>query len=288
MTLEEIIPQRVGDPKCSRCRGVGVFLAEFVRGSQKEAIIPCSCVTEFCQSCPSQGQLPYLVYDEMSDSQIPCECHNARFLLRRMESLMETANIPSRYRFKFLNNIEIDNLQDEEMSFLIAHDWANDLIHRWKDPEFKPQGFYLWGGTGSGKSLLACVILNELIFRYNVKCKYAKVNKDFLNAIRNTYSKDGDNELTERSIEQEFLSADVLVLDDFGVQKDSDFNNMKLYDMIDSRYEAEKITLITSNSPLIDWRDKGLGRIYSRLCEMTKEIQLKCTDYRLKYQSRQL
>jgi len=82
----------------------------------------------------------------------------------------------------------------------------------------------------------------------------------------------------------EFADIDVLVIDDFGVQKDSDWVNSKLYDLIDSRYEKEKITLLTSNSPLSDWKEKGEGRVYSRLCEMTHEIKLECPDYRLKFQ----
>ncbi|HMZ59859.1 MAG TPA: DNA replication protein DnaC, partial [Leptospiraceae bacterium] len=43
------------------------------------------------------------------------------------------------------------------------------------------------------------------------------------------------------------------------------------------------LTLLTSNHNLKDWESKWEGRIYSRLCEMTKEIHLDCPDYRQKF-----
>ncbi|MCZ8157554.1 MAG: ATP-binding protein [Leptospira sp.] len=284
MNLSENITIRDGNPQCKNCGGVGFTLAEFVRGSRSGILTLCHCVGSGCNTCEAKGEAPYLVFDKSQDKMLPCVCHNARVHMKNFEFLVENANIPPRYRFQFLTTIDIgDTKNDPDLSFIVAHDWANELVHNFINPAFSPQGFYLWGGTGSGKTLLACVILNELIFRYGIKCKYAKVNKDFLSAIRDTYSKDSETHGQERFIERELANVDVLVIDDFGVQKDSEFSNQKLYDLIDGRYEQDKLTLLTSNHPLIDWKDRGQGRVYSRLMEMTKEIQLKCPDYRIKY-----
>jgi DNA replication protein DnaC len=283
MNLSDVFPFRHGNIKCSSCGGAGIVLDVNVRGLRSGALSLCHCISGDCNTCPAGGEPPYLVYDPEQDMQIPCLCHGARWELVQLEVLVAKAGIPPRYRFQFLQSIEIGDKQyDPELSFLVAHDWASELVHNWQNPNFIPKGFYLWGGTGSGKTLLACVILNELIFRYGIKCKYAKVNKDFLNAIKNTYQKDSETHGQEGFIERELATVDVLVIDDFGVQKDSEFNNMKLYDLIDSRYENEKLTLLTSNHPLKDWKEKGDGRIYSRLQEMTKELQLNCPDYRLR------
>lgn len=283
MNLSGVFSFRHGVLDCPYCGGAGIVLDENVRGSRSGLLSLCHCIAGDCGTCPAGGEPPYLVYDSEQDMQIPCLCQGARFELGRLEKLVAGAGIPPRYRFKFLQSIEIgDKDNDPELSFLIAHDWASELVHCWNDPNFIPKGFYLWGGTGSGKTLLACVILNELIFRHGIKCRYAKINKDFLDAIINTYKKDSDTHGQENAITKEFFDVDVLVIDDFGVQKDSDFNNRKLYDLIDNRYENEKLTLLTSNHPLEEWKKRGEGRLYSRLCEMTKEIQLKCPDYRLK------
>jgi DNA replication protein DnaC len=284
MNLSEIISLRDGSPNCKSCGGVGFTLLEHVRGSRAGVLSLCHCVGSDCNTCEAKGQAPYLVFDRSQDKMLPCLCHNARFSIRNFENLVEEANIPPRYRFQFLSTIDIgDSNPDPDLSFIVAHDWANELVHNWSNPAFSPQGFYLWGGTGSGKTLLACVILNELIFRYGIKCKYAKVNKDFLSAIRDTYQTDSETHGQERFIERELANVEVLIIDDFGVQKESEFSNRKLYDLIDSRYEQDKLTLLTSNHPLQEWKERGQGRIYSRLMEMTKEIQLKCPDYRMKF-----
>ncbi|GBF51099.1 DNA replication protein DnaC [Leptospira ryugenii] len=284
MILSEITSFRDGNPQCKTCGGVGFYLEEQVRGSRAGALSLCHCVGMECNTCEAKGQAPYLVYDKSQNTMIPCVCHNARFSIKKCERLVDQANIPPRYQFQFLSTIDLgESNTDPDLSFIVAHDWANELVHHFEDPKFARKGFYLWGGTGSGKTLLACVILNELIFRYGIRCKYAKVNKDFLSAIRDTYQTDSDTHGQERFIERELANVDVLVIDDFGVQKETEFSNRKLYDLIDSRYEQDKLTLLTSNHSLSEWKERGQGRIFSRLNEMTKEIQLKCPDYRLKH-----
>jgi DNA replication protein DnaC len=288
MILNDLTSKRLGESNCSNCGGVGIYLDELISGSKTSDISLCYCVTEHCKTCTAKGKPPFLSYDETSDRMIPCYCHEARLYYTKLKKNIEEARIPVKYSYKFMNHI--DSSSDQTMSILAAMDWATDLIKHWDNHEYwknhPKRGMYLTGAPGSGKSLIACVILNELIFRYNIRCLYAKISKDFLSALKDTYQKDSEFHGQERSIEQEFADVDVLVVDDFGVQKESEWANAKLYDLIDSRYEREKITLLTSNLPLKDWKDKGLGRVYSRLTEMTKEIELLCSDYRAKLGNR--
>lgn len=290
MKLSQIIFPQDGVRNCPICEGVGFYLGEVVSGSSNGALVLCSCISESCLSCQSKGKPPYLTYEDSLDKMVPCLCHSARIKIAKIENLIQKSNIPPRYRFKFLNSIDLRSDEQDTISLIVAHDWANDLVKNWQSGlsggqtyNKEKKGMYLWGGTGSGKTLLACVILNELIFRYGTGCRYAKINKDFLNALKDTYQKDSDFHGRERFIEEEFTNIDVLVIDDFGVHRESEWVNEKLYDLIDSRYERKKITLLTSNSSLYDWKDKWNGRIFSRLNEMTKPLQLECTDYRLKF-----
>ena len=59
-----------------------------------------------------------------------------------------------------------------------------------------------------------------------------------------------------------------------------------LYDLIDARYEHGLLTIITSNEPMESWREISGGRIYSRLRQMTTEIEIDAPDYRLRTQGR--
>ena len=290
MKLNQIILSKDGVRDCSICGGVGFYLEEIVSGSTSGALILCNCVIEYCYNCQSKGKPPFLTYEESLDKMIPCFCHSARVNLKNIERLIQKSNIPHRYKFKFLNSIDTRQEETDTISLLVAYDWADELVKKWQQTVpgnnsrmKEKKGMYLWGGTGSGKTLLACVILNELIFRYGTNCRYAKINKDFLNALKDTYQKDSDFHGQERFIEEEFTNVDVLVIDDFGVHRESDWVNEKLYDLIDSRYERKKITLLTSNSSLNDWKGKWNGRIFSRLNEMTIPLQLECSDYRLKF-----
>ena len=278
MHLTNLVKTREGAHGCNICGGVGFYLEEIVSGSRSGEILVCSCIAESCETCLSKSKAPYMEFDESLNKMVPCVCHKARLQLQRLESLYKSSNVPTRYKYKFFQSLDTD-----ELSFLAAFDWASTLVNDWQDKQGHIKGMYLYGGTGAGKTLLACSIINELMFRYQAKCRYAKISKDFLNALRDTYQKDSDFHGQERTIEQEFADVDVLVIDDFGVQKDSDWANAKLYDLIDTRYEKNKLTLLTSNSPLSDWKEKGEGRIYSRLYEMTREIHLECPDYRLKH-----
>ena len=283
MKLGDKTAVRAGVKNCTVCGGVGFVYEEIVSGTVSGALSLCSCVGRTCMSCYSKGRAPYLQYDSVSDKMLPCECHEARIEIQKIESQLLKSKIPPKYKYKFLSSISTEG---NRMSLLIAHDWANDLLQNWQNQvhwKNRRKGMYLWGGTGSGKTLLACAILNELIFRYGTTCRYAKINKDFLSALKDTYQKDSINHGMERSIEEEFANIDVLVIDDFGVQKESEWVNAKLYDLIDSRYEKQKTTLLTSNTPPDEWKALGEGRVYSRLKEMTQDLHIECEDYRLKF-----
>ena len=53
-----------------------------------------------------------------------------------------------------------------------------------------------------------------------------------------------------------------------------------LYNLIDSRYSEERITIITSNSNITDYKKVANGRVYSRILEMCKIIHVNLPDYR--------
>lgn len=215
LNLNDKLNIRAGIKGCSTCGGVGFYLEEIVLGSNNGKLSLCHCLNSHCLQCPSKGKPPYYEYDPETSKMIPCACHEARMWVQKIESSIIKANIPPRYQYKFLTSIDFNGR--DLISLLAACDWANDLVSHWKDANYKRKGMYLWGGTGSGKTLLACVILNELIFRYQVDCKYAKISKDFLDALKDTYQKGSEFHGMERNILEEFVNVDVLVIDDFGV-----------------------------------------------------------------------
>ena len=71
-----------------------------------------------------------------------------------------------------------------------------------------------------------------------------------------------------------------LILDDFGVQRGTEWEMEMLYDLVDARYGDERYTVITTNKPVEEIKALSNGRIYSRLVEMCQMIPMDGLDYR--------
>src|SRR5262249_4583888 len=115
-------------------------------------------------------------------------------------------------------------------------------------------GILLTGPCGTGKTHLAAAILKDLILQKGVRCLFRGYSA-LLKQIQATYSKQivADEEtgvvLTEYSILQDVIQADVLVLDDLGAEKSSEWTLSLLYHVINERYNDCRTTIITSNLP---------------------------------------
>ena len=81
----------------------------------------------------------------------------------------------------------------------------------------------------------------------------------------------------------ELINVPFLVIDDFGVQRNTEWESEMLYNLIDSRYAEERPIIITSNFNIDKFKEVANGRVYSRVLEMCKIIHLDLPDYRENY-----
>lgn len=125
------------------------------------------------------------------------------------------------------------------------------------------------------------MILNELIMVQKRTCRYIKISRDFFQQLRATFNNDSGTYGRTDSVFNEIARQDVLVIDDFGIQSDSEWEQRMLYDLVDARYESELPTIITSNIDLDAVRNLFKGRIYSRFTEMLHTVEFfNVRDYR--------
>lgn len=120
-------------------------------------------------------------------------------------------------------------------------------------------GLYIYSKTkGSGKTMLACCVLNELANRQAVNIKFVNV-LDLLEMTKKSY--DGDRGEVER-----IRNAAVLCLDDIGVQMSKEWVDTVFYSLINERYSNHKITIYTSNvlPDALKIDDRIIDRIASR------------------------
>lgn len=175
--------------------------------------------------------------------------------------------IPKRYQGKGLDNF-------------VGFD--RDIIEA-KDALEHGESIFITGACGSGKTHLALGLLLEwLAWRWDGR--NLRFNATFVSWVELLLQlKNGFNEgQSELSMIEPYTTLDLLVLDDLGAEKVSDWSREGCYVILDRRYRDMRQTIVTSNLNLGQISHNLDDRIASRLVEMAKVIKLEGTDYRLK------
>ena len=148
----------------------------------------------------------------------------------------------------------------------------------------KKTGFMFLGhGSGTGKTLLGISILYSLVVQFKMKALYINTTL-FFNELRGFYNLDMQNKMyNELSYLARLADVPVLMIDDLGAEKASEWMREKLYFILESRnMKDNKITLFTSNH-LPDELSNTLGeRIVSRIIEYNELSQFTGEDWRYK------
>lgn len=136
------------------------------------------------------------------------------------------------------------------------------------------RGIYLHGPVGTGKTYAAYAILKKL-GDMGIRARFYTAT-DLLDLLRDDFGhKDSYN--LERLLE----SRAVLIIDDLGSEKPSEWVTETLHRIIDKRYKEVLPTIITSNLSLDELVDRVGDRIPSRLAEMCDIVKLDGKDRRL-------
>ncbi|MCK5027928.1 MAG: ATP-binding protein [Candidatus Pacebacteria bacterium] len=136
-------------------------------------------------------------------------------------------------------------------------------------------GLFLQGAKGTGKTHLACGYLKEYALQ-GQSIRFVTVPDLFL-SIRASFG--GDT--SEEGVVDSWRKTQVLVLDDLGTEKLTDWAYQTLYAILDYRYREMLITIITSNYTKKKLEGKIGERLVSRFYEMCTTITLKGRDRRI-------
>jgi DNA replication protein DnaC len=134
-----------------------------------------------------------------------------------------------------------------------------------------------------GKTHLAVATLKEWIAKGGTGLFYTTI--DLMSELRSTYS--SDEKLSESQVLAKVTQADMLVLDELGRERTTDWRDEMLHLMVNARYSHRRATIFTSNYDIGDDPTDpetlqcrvGL-RVYSRLHEMCEFIHVDAADYR--------
>ncbi len=202
-----------------------------------------------------------------------CECRSG--VLRRR--LFEQARIPRRYEECSLSNYQPGAGSASQM---LAFKQAYRLVREFPAVE---RGLLFAGPVGVGKTHLAVAILRGLAEKgaRSLFCEYGTLLKE----IQGSY--DPVAQTTEMGVLAPVYEADVLLLDELGASKPTEWVLDTMTHLIGRRYNDKKLTIFTTN--YMDERqtpdgetlqDRIGARLRSRLYEMCGTVFIDGEDYR--------
>lgn len=137
-------------------------------------------------------------------------------------------------------------------------------------------GLLLCGQVGTGKSFLAAAIANELI-NQGTPCLMTNFSR-IISRVSEKFG--GDQKYLD-----DLNRFDLLIIDDLGAERDTEFTWEKVMNVIDARYRAGLPIIITTNFGPKDFADRGdirRQRVFSRLKEMCICLEVNGADRRSK------
>lgn len=225
-----------------------------------------------------------------------CDCQ----LAERTARLLEMAHIPTRYQHCDLSNFDTD-FPGSNPTLAKARLMAGRFVEEY-GPRNK-QGLLFLGSVGTGKTHLAVGIMKELIRTHGTVCLFCDY-RELLKQIQNSYNPSVD--ATELEVLRPVMETEVLVLDELGAVKPSEWVWDTVSLVLNTRYNEERTTIITTNykdaPALADEttgaaasarrasREQTLGdriteRMRSRLHEMCRKVELEGRDFRERVKS---
>lgn len=139
----------------------------------------------------------------------------------------------------------------------------------------KPTSLLLHGAAGRGKTHLTYCLVREAIRRFGLGSVRWTKSKALDDRILQAFNQYGDTSYTIKS----YIEPDILFIDDFGVDRSSERTERDYYELIDTRWEHMKPTVITTNLTPELLEEKYGSRIFSRLKD-SKWIRFEGPDLR--------
>lgn len=208
-----------------------------------------------------------------------CECSYEKKIFHRVGK----AKVPELYQDVTLGDFELsDGDLSIQQAHIIAKRFADDYPFSLGP---KGRGLLFFGPAGTGKTRLAASILNDLVREKAVDGLFC-VYDELLTTIRSSYS--SATHFTELDVLRPIINTEVLVIDDLGSTRATDWVWDTVAYIINSRYNRKLVTIVTTNfrnlppqdlSASETLREDSLGdrigeRMACRLAEMCREVPM--------------
>jgi DNA replication protein DnaC len=247
-----------------------------------------------CDQCDGSGW----VWVEAKGGVVECSCR----AVRKLESMLAKCGLPERYQQASFDNFKTAGVdRSVKAASLITAKYVDEF------PLDRSRGLLFVGPVGVGKTHLAIAALRALTLKYTARTYFADF-RDLLKRIQATFDGGGT---TRAEVLKPVMGADVIVIDELGAARSTDWTFEIAEEIINFRYNAAKATIFTSNLPNLPGageqypmpqpaaatgygrmvaeavRGETLGdrlgaRMFSRLQEMCRPIEISGEDFRRK------
>lgn len=229
----------------------------------------------YCKKCHTPRQAIVNWYDgSKKEVPISCQCSEEKKRKeqnsRTIEELIKKSGIEPKYLKCTFDSITVN--ESNKWTVSVCKRYVNKFQELYK----QNQGMMFYGSTGTGKTVMAHCVANELINRLH------SVASISLAKILGLGVK---NQEEEADIMKKIRSAELLIIDDLGAERGTDYAQEFVFNVIDTRCNCEKPMIITTNLDLQDMQnctEMKYKRIYERIIDTCYPIEFKGPSWRMK------
>ena len=226
----------------------------------------------YCSKCHTPRQKRIEVSGKTIEPRCMCACQTEDYDRREQE----------RKHREVLDMVAKNRSIGLPDSSLRKHTFENDLgynpkqmrmakryVQHWEELRKNATGLLLWGDVGTGKSFIAGCIANALLDKGVpvIMTNFARL----LNKLTDMYAGDRNAYIDS------FKRYPLMIIDDLGVERNSEFAREQVFSVIDSRYRSELPMIVTTNLTLEELQhpeDLSRSRIYDRVLERCLPIRV--------------
>lgn len=212
-----------------------------------------------CDLC-EMGQVHYRAFTETPENRQKLKDYK----LSQVLNMLHKAGIDETFRLKSLKDIPEGNNKR------IIERYITKFLELAKNG----WGFYFQGDVGRGKTHTTAALCSELYLRYDIV-------PTFVNSvsIANQFRNFENTKINYFEIVEKLSNAELLILDDLGAERATDWVKEQFYEIINTRYMKKKPMFITSNKSITDLQS-SMPQIASRLIERCAVLMFAGPDYR--------
>ena len=230
-----------------------------------------------CKICHAPTQCRVRLWERESIVACMCKCQEAAYQEEQKRLAQEEEQMKIR-------RLKANGIQDQQLlacRFEIAEEnqdirIAKRYVENWQKVKAENLGLLLWGDVGTGKSFMAACIANALL-EQGVPVLMTNFSK-ILNQMGAMYSEERYQYIAS------FTNFSLLIIDDLGIERSTDYALEQVYAVIDERYKTGLPVIITTNIGIEELRnpvDVQHERIYSRVLEMCTPVRVRGNDRRM-------